>query len=106
VRYNFALGLPVIAVLLATAPSAQAQTLHTDDTTAAEDAFAAALGCTKPRATAVALKAVGGGRVIFVEFNRLVQSPHWDVLIISGNNQHLVWVNVACKVVAVLTQSL
>jgi hypothetical protein len=104
-RHNFALALPVIAALLATASSAQAQTLDAGTSTA-EDAFAAALGCTATRAKGVALNAVGGGRVIFVEFNRQDRPPHWDVFIISGNYEHVVWVNVACTVIGVLTQSL
>jgi hypothetical protein len=103
-RYNFALALPVVAALLATAPSAQAQTRHADDT--AEDAFAAALGCTKQRAITVALKAVGGGHVIFVVFDRLYPPPHWDVFIIGNIDGYLVWVNAACRVIRTYTDPL
>ena len=114
-RCNFAMTLPIVAALLATAPSvraqtpssAQAQTLGAD-TTAAEEAFAAALSCTARRATAVALKAVGGGRVIFVVFNVFDHPPHWSVFIInfSSDEEHLVWVNVACKVTKIFTEHL
>jgi hypothetical protein len=113
-RYNFAMTLPIVAALLATAPSvraqtpssAQAQTLGAD-ATAAEEAFAAALGCTARRASAVALKAVGGGHVIFVVFDRFDRPPHWDVFIInfSSDTEYLVWVNVACKVTKIFTDS-
>ena len=111
-RCNFAMTLPIVAALLATAPSvraqtpssAQAQTLGAD-TTAAEEAFAAAFGCSKQNAKSVALRAVGGGQVIQVVFEPQDHPPHWSVFIInfSSDEEHLVWVNVACKVIRIIT---
>ena len=102
-RYNFALVLPVVAALLATAPPAQAQT-PSGDTIAGEEEFAAALGCTKQRAKAVALKNVGhGGRVLFVIFDRQDRPPHWSVDIVSSTKEYEVWVNVACRVIKIIT---
>jgi len=102
-RCKFALALPVVAALLAAAPSARAQTPNTD-TTAAEEAFAAALGCTKQRAAAVALKAVDhAARVVFVIFDREDRPIHWSVDLVSSTLEYEVWVNVACKVIRTIT---
>ena len=97
-RYSFALCLPVVAALLATAPSVQAQTLDP------EDAFAAA-GCTKQRAAAVALKAVDhGARVIFVIFDREDRPVHWSVDLVNSTREFEVWVNTACKEIKIISQ--
>jgi hypothetical protein len=106
-RYNFALALPVVAALLATTPSVQAQTqapTQDSDRVAAEEGFAAALGCTRARATAVALKATHGGRVVFVIFDRESPPPHWEVDILDPPLEHEVWVNIRCKVIRILSQ--
>jgi hypothetical protein len=102
-HYNFALALPVVAALLAAAPSVKAQTLD-PNTAAAEEGFAAALGCTKQRAGAVALKAVDhGARVVFVIFDREDRPVHWSVDLVSSTLEYEVWVNVACKVIRIIT---
>jgi hypothetical protein len=104
-RYNFALALPVVTALLATAPFAQAQTqAPAQDQIQAEEGFAAALGCTRARATAVALKATHGGRVVFVIFDRETPPPHWEVDILDPPLEHEVWVNIRCKVIRILSQ--
>ena len=103
-RYNFALALPVMAALIATTPSVQAQTLD-QNTAAAEDAFAAALGCTKQRAAAVALKAVDhGARVIFVILDREDRPVHWSVDLVNSTREFEVWVNTACKEIRIISQ--
>jgi hypothetical protein len=102
-RYNFALALPVVAALLATAPSVRAQTTDAD-TTAAEQGFAAALGCTKQRAAAVALKTVDhGARVVFVIFDREDRPIHWSVDLVSSTLEYEVWVSIGCKVIRTIT---
>ena len=101
-RHNLVLALPVVAALLAAAPPAPAQTPD-PSIAAAEEDFAAALGCTKQRAKAVALKAVGGGRVVFVIFDREEHPRHWSVDIVDTTHEHEVWVSVACKVIKIIT---
>ena len=102
-RYNFALALPVVTALLATAPFAQAQTqAPAQDQIQAEEGFAAALGCTRARATAVALKATHGGRVVFVIFDPSLPA-HWEVNILDPPLEHEVWVNLRCKVIRILS---
>jgi hypothetical protein len=105
-RYNFALALPFVAALLVNGPPGQAQTLDAAAATAQEQAFAGALGCTKQRAEAVALNAVGGGRVVQVVFESQDHPPHWSVDIVGSRNEHEVWVNAACKVIKIITQAL
>jgi hypothetical protein len=103
VRYNFALSLPVIAALLATAPSVQAQT-PSGDSIAAEEEFAA-LGCTKQRAKTVALKAVDhGARVIFAILDREDRPIHWTVDLVNSTREFEVWVNTACKEIRIISQ--
>ena len=103
-RYNFALALPVMAALLATTPSVQAQTLDPATAAAAEEEFAATLGCTKQRAAAVALKAVDhGARGIFVIFDREDRPIHWSVDLISTTLEYEVWVNISCKMIRIIT---
>jgi hypothetical protein len=103
-RCNFALALPVVAALLATAPSVQAQT-PSGDTIAGEEEFAAALACTKQRAAAVALKAVDhGARVLFVIFDRQDQPPHWSVDLVNSTREFEVWVNIACREIKIISQ--
>jgi hypothetical protein len=105
-RYNFALALPVVAALLAFGPSGQAATLDPADAAAAEQAFAAALGCSKHAAEAVALKAVHGGRVIQVVYEGGDTPPHWSVDIVGSTYEYEVWVSVSCKVIRIITQPL
>jgi hypothetical protein len=65
-RYKFALALPVVAALLAFGPSVQSATPDTAATAAQEEAFTATSGCSKQNAVSIALRKVGGGRVIQV----------------------------------------
>jgi hypothetical protein len=104
-RYNFALALPVMAALLATTPSVQAQTLDPATAAAAEEEFAATLGCTKQRAAAVALKAVDhGARVLFVILDRQDRPVHWSVDLVNSTREFEVWVNTACKEIKIISQ--
>ena len=105
-RYKFVLALPVMAALFAGGPTGQAATLDAAAATAQEQAFAAALGCTKQHATMVALKAVGGGQVVQVAFESGDHIPHWSVDIVGSTNEHEVWVNASCKVIRIITQPL
>ena len=110
-RYRFALLFPVVAALLATAPSVQAQTLTpgttaAQDAAAAQDAFAAAFGCSKQNAKSVALRAVGGGQIIQVVFEPQDHPPHWSVDIVGSTNEYEVWINARCKVARIITQPL
>jgi hypothetical protein len=105
-RYKFALALPVVAALLAIGPSGQAATLDTAATAAQEEAFAAALGCSKQAAVNVALKAVGGCQVIQVVFETEDHIPHWSVDIVGSTKEFEVWVSVSCKVIRIITQPL
>ena len=105
-QYNFALALPVVAALLATGASGQAATLDPAEAAAAEQAFTAALGCSKQAAVSVALKAVGGGRVIQVQLETSDYPVHWSIDIVGSTKEYEVWVNVSCKVIRVIAQPL
>ena len=84
-------------------PSVKAQTVD-PNTAIAEEGFAAALGCTKQRAAAVALKAVDhGARGIFVIFDREDRPIHWSVDLISTTLEYEVWVNISCKMIRIIT---
>jgi hypothetical protein len=104
--HKVTLALPVVAALLASGPSGQAATLDPADAAAAEQAFTAALGCSRQAAVAVALKAVGGGRVIQVVYEGGDRPPHWSIDIVGSTKEHEVWVNVSCKVIKIITQPL
>ena len=103
---NFALALPVVAALLASGPSGQAATLDTAATVAQEEAFAAALGCSKQNAERVALRKVGGGQVIRAAFETEDHIPHWSIDIVGSTNEYEVWVSVSCKLIRFVTQPL
>jgi hypothetical protein len=105
-RYKFALALPVVAALLAFGPSVQAATPDTAATAAQEEAFTATFGCSKQNAVSVALRKVGGGRVIQVVLETTDFPPHWSIDIVGSTNEYEVWINASCKVIRVITQPL
>jgi hypothetical protein len=105
-RYNFALALPVVAALFAFGPSSQAATPDSTAVAAQEEAFTAAFGCSKQNAVSVALRRVGGGRVIQVVLETTDFPVHWSIDILGSTNEYEVWVNASCKVIRVITQPL
>jgi hypothetical protein len=98
--------MPLAAALLSFGLSGHAATLDAAAVAAQEQAFANAAGCTKLRAEMIALKAVGGGSVIQVVFEKEDHILHWSVDIVGGTNEHEVWVSTACKVIRIITQPL
>ncbi len=71
---------------------------------AAEQAFAAATGITKQAATAIALKAVGGGTVIQAVYEKQDRIPHWSIDIVKAPFEYEVWVNGSGQVIRTITQ--
>jgi hypothetical protein len=92
------------AVLLGLGVTAPPESVAATSNFAAEQAFVNATGVTQQAAVAVALKAVGGGKVIQAVFEKQDHIPHWSIDIVLAPNEHEVWVSAAGKVIRVITQ--
>lgn len=92
-----ALSLGIVAIM----PAAHAGGIVTD-----QQAIAQASTITKQQAEAIALKAVGGGKVVLAVLEKEDHSVHWSIDIVGANAEHEVWVSTSGKVLRIITQPL
>ena len=92
------------AVLLMLGAGAFANSLDPAVNAAQEQAFVQAGAISKQQAIRIALKAVGGGKVVQAVFETQDNVAHWSIDILGKAVEHEVWVAASGKVLRIITQ--